>query len=957
MVRAAAQAAEQGRREHTRSPSPTHRELTRLGEVAAADVFENEQSPLVPIPSAVAREADRAARHNSYQYDDSRLQSPAGNATGMRSPDVVNPDPIHPDMLRNELNRQFNDGTDMPDTNSPRPYSAQIAALSADGSVEPSSARLQQALSNASPDIGAEDVPSHQDSPDLYGAELAYMNTSDSRSISRSVSRSVSRPASARVHDRQWQTMSPQYEQDTPENETGMPNWGATNWDELPQSPPLPVVSPGLDDNNDSTPTTPGEDQSPPRSPVRSTSVSPVQSPGQGVPLSHTDSFDNGYIQESRTPGSDFVPTRPVSQLDLPTLSDMTSDSPAVWAAPDQSVPDSAVSVADRQPTEPSSAVSVGYRQSTEPSSAVAISSPEMPRRSFEPVVDTTDEDTRSASRRVATETTPGENQAALQSLWSRAESRQSSRMPMSRNTSRAPSFEEPSNEDTPPNREANTESWYNPTVRPRLPSPSPTEETAPEQSQPSTVEPAKAENADPYVDSLVQSEQPARSPSPDPKRALSPTGEPSFESMQSQTEVPTADPVADAFMSQAESEAEPDMADSATSPAAEAPVMSEMGTSPMAEKPAMVEMATSPMEDNPHMSRSLVASPRNEPATPAAYAPSPAEEKPAMVEMATSPMVENPRMSKAATDKSDGERSTTAEAVQDPIADALLSQVPAGEQHEDVDTNGFVGAAVKVPPTQLAKKTAPDAEYDPYRYSGDDEAQAENKSDVKQVDEKTLGNLVGMSKPTPVLATPKAESLSTRPASTYYSAAQTPNTSRSSHSRATSPSESGFQTGLQTPVEDESPSAQTPTAESPLRTVSQLNLPTISAVTAERKEKSTAPTPKVANVEVLSPVSSPNKSGRSDSHDSKHGSLLSDMSSPSTASRDSQSHEEDESGPKTPDEETSASPFTPGLKELFGAETPRVSGELNSSAAGEKLRRPPPPARTASQLAYADED
>jgi len=29
----------------------------------------------------------------------------------------------------------------------------------------------------------------------------------------------------------------------------------------------------------------------------------------------------------------------------------------------------------------------------------------------------------------------------------------------------------------------------------------------------------------------------------------------------------------------------------------------------------------------------------------------------------------------------------------------------------------------------------------------------------------------------------------------------------------------------------------------------------------------------------------------------------------------------------------------------------------MNTSAAGEKLRRPPPPARTASQLAYADED
>ena len=271
-----------------------------------------------------------------------------------------------------------------------------------------------------------------------------------------------------------------------------------------------------------------------------------------------------------------------------------------------------------------------------------------------------------------------------------------------------------------------------------------------------------------------------------------------------------------------------------------------------------------------------------------------------------------------------------------------MLSQVPAGQEVEDNDTKGFVGAPVTVPSAQLAKNVSEDAEYDPFKYTAE-----EKKSEVKQVDEKTLGSLVGLPKPTPVLATPMSEVSR----SSFYSAMQSPVTQRSSGSRAASPSESGFHTGLQTPI------AETPTPDSAPRTVSQLNLPTISAVTAENKEGSSPPTPKVAHVEVMSPVASPKKASRSDSHDSRHGSVLSDSSGPSIGSADSHSHESDDAGPSTPDEET-ASPFTPGLKELFAAESPRVTGETNTSSETEKLRRPQPPARTASQLlTHAEED
>ncbi|CAK1360096.1 unnamed protein product [Cercospora beticola] len=878
LVRAAARAADKGRREHTRSPSPTRRELNRMGQAAATDVFENNASPALPVPSAVARQANRSARM-SFNYDDSRLQSPAGNATGMRSPDVANPDPIHPEILRQELNKRApmimtDDGTDMPDTDPPRPYDAQIAALDAPSPPEPSSARLREALEQASPDVGAQDLPSTSQSPDPWTAQLAHMDpnsVSVSRSISRSISRSaavsLSPSASARIQERQWQSMSPQYNGPSADRV----------WDEGTLSPPLPVVSPGLDDNNDSTPTTPGGDEAPLRSP----SMSPPMSPA-GVRLSRTDSFDNGRPAENRTPGSDFLPSRPVSQLDLPTLSDMTSDSPMLSAGPNQEMErDSGVSVSNRGSSDPTSRVSFSRRESadhssaifsqrgsSDPSSAVAISSPEIPRRSFE-----RDGSRPRSSRLVPTESTPGENQAIVRSLWMRAESRQSaSRAPMSRDSSRAPSFEDKANQDAVPDREANTESWYNPTVMPRPQPPSSallSPDSKDESPAVSLSSPAKAQEqaeppadetvaADSYVDSFTQSE----GPTVEDKKRTSITDGPSFETLQSQSEAPTADPVADALMSQAETDNEEEV-----------------------------------------------------------------EEKPTTVEMATSPMLENPRMSAAASEQSEGkiEKDSSSKS-SDPIAEALLSLVPAGEQIEDQDTAGFVSAPVSVPPEQLAKNISPNAEYDPFKYSSDEEAEKnEEKTDVKQVDEKTLGSLVGQPKASPILA-----SESTRRQSA-------------------------------------SSGALSPQSDSPLPSASQLNLPSISAVTAEKKQDTKPPTPKVANVEVLSAAGSSPDVSQSDSQESKRASILSDTSMPSVGSMDTDASARTNSNdfdsselPSTPpDGEAATSPMSAGLKDLFASESPQVAvvGETKPDEVTEKLRRPQPPSRTVSQLAYPDED
>ncbi|KAF2211038.1 hypothetical protein CERZMDRAFT_91018 [Cercospora zeae-maydis SCOH1-5] len=45
------------------------------------------------------------------------------------------------------------------------------------------------------------------------------------------------------------------------------------------------------------------------------------------------------------------------------------------------------------------------------------------------------------------------------------------------------------------------------------------------------------------------------------------------------------------------------------------------------------------------------------------------------------------------------------------------------------------------------------------------------------------------------------------------------------------------------------------------------------------------------------------------------------------------------------------------GLKDLFASESPQVSvvGEMKPNEEAEKLRRPRPPSRTVSQLAYPD--
>ncbi|KAM3421829.1 hypothetical protein BST61_g2206 [Cercospora zeina] len=903
MVRAAARAAGRGRREHTRSPSPTRRELNRLGQVAAADVFENSDSPALPVPSAVAREADRSARV-SFSYDDSRLQSPAGNATGMRSPDVANPDPIHPEILRQELNKRApvimaDEGTDMPDTDAPRPYDAQIAALDAPSPPEPSSARLREALDQASPDVGARDLPSNNQSPDPWTAQLAHMlpnSVSVSRSISPSASRSaavsLSRNASARIQERQWQSMSPQYNGPSADRA----------WDEGILSPPLPVVSPGLDDNNDSTPTTPGGDEAP----VRSPSMSPPQSPA-GVRLSRTDSFDNDRPADTHTPGSDFMPTRPVSQLDLPTLTDMTSDSPMLSAGPNQEMerdsgvgishrgssdPSSRASFSPRGSSEPSSAV-FSHRGSSNPSSAVAVSSPDIPRRSFE-----RDVSRPRSSRLVPTESTPGENQAIVRSLWMRAESRQSaSRVPMSRDSSRAPSFEDKDHtaQHVPTNREANTESWYNPTMMPRPQPPSsatPRPKSKDESPAVSLSSPAKAPektespafetaDADPYVDSFAQSENATG----ENEKHTSTTDGPSYETLQSQSEVPTADPVADALMSQ---------------------VTSEDGDDEIEDQPSQ---STADKADGDDVA-------------------SPIEEMSPMAETATSPMVENPRMSAAASEKAEGkaEEESTSAAPSDPIAEALLSVVPAGEQHEDHDTAGFVSAPVSVPPKQLAKNISPTAEYDPFKYSSDDDAEKkEETTDVKQVDKKTLDSLVGQPKSSPVAA---------------------------SDAKRRQSASSG---------------AVSPQSESPLPSASQLNLPSISSVTAEKKEDSKPPTPKVANVEVLSSAGSSPEISQSDSRGSKRASILSDTSAPSMGSMDTDvstrthSNEFDSSAaPSTPpDEEAATSPMSAGLKDLFASESPQVSvvGETKPDEEAEKLRRPRPPSRTISQLAYPDED
>lgn len=821
-----------GGRRNSRSISPTQRELTRMGEAAAADVFESNRTPFLPVPSAVARQADRTARESfqdsrspspavrpsmsqvSLPIDDSRAMSPAGNAYGVRSPDVQEPPPPAPEDVREQL-AMIQAGTDAVSTDTPDPYPAQLAALNPRSPSAPSTARLREALETASPDILARDLPNGVEIPEMYQARLAAMDP-QTRSVS------VSRPTSA------WPAGSP-----VNDNET-LPNWGATKWDEV-QSPALRVVSPGIDDHNDTQPTTPGDESPPHMSPERSPEGSPLASPGQGVRLSSAE-VQNEFSMaspEMASPGSEFLPTRPVSQLNVPTLSDMDTERES------PNVPTSA------EISDPSPAVDV--KRKSDP-----------PGRRFDGTFSSGDSMALSPPRErsVPRELEAGANMEALRTLWQKAESAKASVTHSATNTPYYGTDNEalsPSEQpDVSSSTEAGTESWYNPTVLPRLQSPSPDTDKADASAQ-TTGE--HEESADPYLSSMDQT-----------------LSEPDTE---------TAEPTAESVQKQLPVEADDEIFGAPSSPQAD------------------VQKNEDEQESSPDLP----------------------------------------------------------EAPTDPVAEALLSEVPADKEHTfrsvagSGETAGFVAASGEAP--------SPDAMPSPglkgyIKAVVNDQEEREQGNESKTEQETAyprspspaanwLGTL-GQPPKTPALLSPGSEGLSTRPASSYYSAIASPTGLGFNSSRPSSGEHSSFVT----PMAEKS---------EPFRPVSQLNLPTIGSVTESDGKAEAATDDEPSSSESLPKV----LLGRSSSHESRSGSVTSGSSGPSWGSLEvdsptrAESVDTEDTGPSTPPDEVAKN----NLLSKSEMTSPRIAlaNEARANEEGEKLRRPTLPMRTVSQLGFDDDE